>query len=569
MVERLIQTEKRRLAAINVDNNWSKETLANKVSGKIENIKLIPNITTKTTPFEAHFGRKPNTQTSNIVTHPNKKNLLYNNIRKFYLDKKVLRRPMLDQQAMWNFLDSEPNLDIQYNSDGESDTIPLARQIPAKRKQISPIKITPDKLSINFGDKTSVLINKRKQVARKTLMRKAPEPRGTLKPLWNIIPDGTLTDYTQTTISIDTHNRSNTRIRKSDLAIATETYEKSTPPPQLQEPKPRLIHFVAWKTVREYNRNREKTRKFCLEEKRQLQMRVTEQAAPGDDSTMDLVGSSNFQTHQQAGPSGKKQNPNTQKRRTERKRKALSPSKKTLWPSKNKTSTLEQKSKEAAIAQTRLTLARKRQQAKQKPHPLIHMDLSSLSNSKTIEIINLASDSSNSSPMRIVTSSSPKDFMTNPPRGFTLKSPSKSPKKNMDNVVEKIKATNKQQEAQIINDTDSDTDYANIITIKKADPPMTNTQDNIISQQDTTTPQPQHNSTPTQQDNQNQHQSAEHDSTSDIENEPQPSSTPTNNAPQPQDNITNTTHATKTLEQSPISSLNTEDMEELNKLISE
>ena len=57
-------------------------------------------------------------------------------------------------------------------------------------------------------------------------MKKAPEPRGTLKLLWNLIPDGTITDYTPTTISIDTHNRSNTKIRKSDLAIATETYQK-------------------------------------------------------------------------------------------------------------------------------------------------------------------------------------------------------------------------------------------------------------------------------------------------------------------------------------------------------
>ena len=329
------------------------------------------------------------------------------------------------------------------------------------------------------------------------------------------------------------------------------------------------MHFVACKTVREYNRNREKIRKFCLEEKIQLQVRETEQATPVDESTMDPVETSNFQTQQQAGPSGKKQNPNTQKRRTKRKRKALSPSKRVIRPSKNKTSTFEQKSKEAAIGQTKLTVARKRQQVKQKQHPLIHMDLSALSNSKTIEIINLASDSSNSSPMRIVTSSSPKDFMTNSTRDFTPKSPSKSPKKNIDNVVEKIKATNKQQEAQTANDTDSDTDYANIITIKKADPPKTNTQNQIFSQQDTTTPQPQHYSTPIQQDNQKHHQSAEHDSTSDIENEPQPSSTPTNYAPQPQDNNTNTTHATKTLDQSPISSLNIEDMEELNKLLFE
>ena len=106
-------------------------------------------------------------------------------------------------------------------------------------------------------------------------------------------------------------------------------------------------------------------------------------------------------------------NSNTQKRRNEQKRKALSPSKKTPRPTKNKTSLFERKSKEAAIAQTKITLARKRQlESEQKQHPLIHMVLSSLNNSKTTEIINLASDSSTSTPMRIVTSSSPKDFMT-------------------------------------------------------------------------------------------------------------------------------------------------------------
>ena len=265
---------------------------------------------------------------------------------------------------MWNFSDSEQNLDIQYNppenSDAESDTIPLARQRQSKRKQISPIKITPDKLSIIFREKTSVLINKRKQVARKTLMRRAPEPRGIIKPLWNKLPDGTITDYTPTTISIDTHNRANTRIRKSDLAIATETHQKPTPPPQSQEPKPRLMHFVASKTVREYNRNREKIRKFCLEEKKQLQreaqltrtQHVMEQNKPGTPARApeareerpneEKPGTSYMESNQplqhQAGPSKWKSNWNSQKLRTERKRKAFSPSKKTIRPTKNKTS---------------------------------------------------------------------------------------------------------------------------------------------------------------------------------------------------------------------------------------
>ena len=61
MVERLIQTLKRRLAAINVDNNWSKETLANKISAIIENNKTYNKhnhknhtIWSTLTPFEAH-----------------------------------------------------------------------------------------------------------------------------------------------------------------------------------------------------------------------------------------------------------------------------------------------------------------------------------------------------------------------------------------------------------------------------------------------------------------------------------------------------------------------------------
>ena len=65
---------------------------------------------------------------------------------------------------------------------------------------------------ITFGYKTTSINNTRKQIARKTLARKAPEPRGTLKPLWNIIPDGTITNYSPTTITLVTNIRKNTVI---------------------------------------------------------------------------------------------------------------------------------------------------------------------------------------------------------------------------------------------------------------------------------------------------------------------------------------------------------------------
>ena len=365
-------------------------------------------------------------------------------------NKKILRRPMLDQQTMWNFSDSEPNLDIQYNtpenSDAESDTIPLARQRQSRQK-------------------------------KKQLQTEAQ-----------------LTGTQQVT----EQNKPGTPARASEA----------------REERP----------------------------------------------NQDMPGTSYMESNQplqhQAGPSNKRLNMNSQKLRTERKRKALSPSKKTTRPTKNKTSAFEQKAKEAAIAQTKLTLARKRlQQPAQKQHPLIHMDLSALSNSKTIEIKNLASNLSTPSPMRIVTSSSSNDFMT------------KSPKRNIDNVVDRIKASNQAREEQTTKDTDTDTDYANIIRIKKADPPKVSTQDNTTTQQNLTTPQPQYSSTPIQKEYHQHHQTAEHDSTSDIENEPQTNTTATENTQQIHDNDINTISATKTSEQNPISSLNTEDMEELNKLL--
>ena len=43
--------------------------------------------TTNVTPFQAHFGRKPNTPLSNISTIPKSSNLSYGNILHHYLDE--------------------------------------------------------------------------------------------------------------------------------------------------------------------------------------------------------------------------------------------------------------------------------------------------------------------------------------------------------------------------------------------------------------------------------------------------------------------------------------------------
>ena len=243
MVERLIQTIKRKLGVMAIDPLWSSGDITTIISNIIQNIRLIPNRITKITPLEAQFGRKPNTALSNIVTKPSKNNLSYNKIKNFTSDRKLLKQPVLSPAAIWDMdQDSEPGLNVQYkedaarhrrpeiNMDSESDDSENAPLLSPTRK---PGKIIPSKLEVTFGDKTTTVVYGRKQVARKTIARKAPEPRGLLKPQWNIIENGTITNYSPHTITLDTNNRKNTVIRHNDLAIVTRPL---TPP--TKEPSP-------------------------------------------------------------------------------------------------------------------------------------------------------------------------------------------------------------------------------------------------------------------------------------------------------------------------------------------
>ena len=173
MIERLIQTIKRCLSVLNNDPKWSKITLADKIDEIIQEIKIIPNTTTRIPPFTAHFGRKHNTPISNITTQTSTKNLSYNEITKFYLDKKRgLKQPMLKADTIWNLeSDSEPELDIQFQQTIDEEdsldksTLQNIKKKAIKPKNISPIKIKPDKLMITFGDKTTSITNTKKQVA--------------------------------------------------------------------------------------------------------------------------------------------------------------------------------------------------------------------------------------------------------------------------------------------------------------------------------------------------------------------------------------------------------------------
>ena len=200
MVERLIQTIKRRLAVLDIDPNWNNETLSTRLASIFKNIRLKPNKTTKTTPFEADFGSKPNTELSNIVTKPSLDNLSYKKLKLRCLDKRLLRHDVLTNEELWKRDgNSEDELEIQYKPTATISTTPP--EIEPEDSENVPLmntptrKIKPSELHFSIGDQTTKTVYNKKNIARKTIKRKTKEPRPTLASQWNIIPDGTTTGY--------------------------------------------------------------------------------------------------------------------------------------------------------------------------------------------------------------------------------------------------------------------------------------------------------------------------------------------------------------------------------------
>ena len=105
-----------------IDPLWSSEDISTIVANIIQSIRLIPNWVTKKAPFEANFGRKPNTALSNIVTKANRQNLLFTKIKNFASDRKLLKQPVLTPAAMWNMEQvPETELKVQYKEPTQKD----------------------------------------------------------------------------------------------------------------------------------------------------------------------------------------------------------------------------------------------------------------------------------------------------------------------------------------------------------------------------------------------------------------------------------------------------------------
>ena len=85
-MERLIQTTKRRLGCMKLDTRNNTFTIKEAIRSIVYQLRICKQKTTNVTPFQAHFGRKPNTPLSNLSTTPKSSNLSYENILHHYLD---------------------------------------------------------------------------------------------------------------------------------------------------------------------------------------------------------------------------------------------------------------------------------------------------------------------------------------------------------------------------------------------------------------------------------------------------------------------------------------------------
>ena len=82
----MIQTIERRLSCIKLDSRNNTFTIKEAIKSIVYQLRICKQKKTNVTPFQAHFGRKPNTLQSNISTISNSSNLSYENVLHHYLD---------------------------------------------------------------------------------------------------------------------------------------------------------------------------------------------------------------------------------------------------------------------------------------------------------------------------------------------------------------------------------------------------------------------------------------------------------------------------------------------------
>ena len=251
LVERLIQTIKNRLACIK-EEKLSARAFHVKHALKIiiHHLRICKQRTTKTSPFEAHFGRKPNTPLSVIATKPNLLNLTYKNIINHYLDEDtVMPEEILPDDKWVNGYRSDIEVEIgmtRANTEAKSRERASTDGEPRflKTKAIRPIPLKERAVELNLARKVH---GKRRS-------------KKNLEGLYEVLAPGShILKVSPTTSTIKEPGKPVVTVRNSDIAKFGTQLERQTPlkayadcrgPRSGEKTVEELIHFH----IKEFNR---------------------------------------------------------------------------------------------------------------------------------------------------------------------------------------------------------------------------------------------------------------------------------------------------------------------------
>ena len=114
LVERLIQTVKRRLGCIKLDTNQKPFNIKKALSQITYELRKCRKKSTLVSPFEAHHGRKPNTALTNATKKPHRTNVDWSNTIDSYLDNSIIGQEDLISDDRWELeeLDSDAEVKV-------------------------------------------------------------------------------------------------------------------------------------------------------------------------------------------------------------------------------------------------------------------------------------------------------------------------------------------------------------------------------------------------------------------------------------------------------------------------
>ena len=219
LVERMIQTIKRRLSCMKAENKNTFST-SKAIKQIVSDLRLTKQKTTEITPFEAHFGRPANTPLRNISTLPSSLNLTYEKIINHYLDADTVPADDFLDEAGWlslNRSDTEVGKNMcQASVDAGQryrDSDNKESRFITHPQLTDPIPRTEQSLNVKLARK---LPNKKRAKRQ-------------LAGLYEVLKPGSfVTKSSPTTTIINEPGRPPVKVRDSDLAKFGTKAERST-----------------------------------------------------------------------------------------------------------------------------------------------------------------------------------------------------------------------------------------------------------------------------------------------------------------------------------------------------